>query len=161
MAGSSTADGRFPFDLSDPAAYLEAERLRTEDPTVEWIPVLAPPAYRDAGELAAVRADVELRAMAAGLQPVRWPDPVPVSLRPRDARRDLRQADRPRRRLLARRVPPAYAGGRVLDDDGILIAGAACEMHPRAILKALETRSVHEALERGDGGRIDHRTVVA
>jgi 2-hydroxychromene-2-carboxylate isomerase len=42
----------------------------------------------------------------------------------------------------------AYAGGRPLDaDDNILIAAAACEMHPRAVLKALETRGVRDALD--------------
>ena len=31
----------------------------------------------------------------------------------------------------------AYAGGRSLGDpDNVLIAAAACEMHPRAVLKA-------------------------
>ena len=33
-------------------------------------------------------------------------------------------------------------------DDNIVIAGAACEIHPAAILKALEARSVRAELER-------------
>jgi predicted DsbA family dithiol-disulfide isomerase len=41
----------------------------------------------------------------------------------------------------------AFAGGRDLGDrDTLLIAGAACEMHPAALLKALELRSVADAL---------------
>jgi 2-hydroxychromene-2-carboxylate isomerase len=41
----------------------------------------------------------------------------------------------------------AFAGGRDLaDPDTILIAGAACEMHPAALLKGIEMRSVAVAL---------------
>ncbi len=42
----------------------------------------------------------------------------------------------------------AFAGGRDLTDpDTILIAAAACEMHPSAVLKGIELRSVHDALD--------------
>ena len=41
----------------------------------------------------------------------------------------------------------AFAGGRTLDDaDNVLIAAAACEMHPSAVLKGAELRSVGEQL---------------
>ena len=41
----------------------------------------------------------------------------------------------------------AYAGGRALDvPDNVLIAASACEMHPAAVLRAAELRSVEEAL---------------
>jgi 2-hydroxychromene-2-carboxylate isomerase len=55
----------------------------------------------------------------------------------------------------------AFAAGRDLSDiDNVLIAAAACELHPNAILKALETQSVkdrlrentREAYERGVRG---------
>jgi 2-hydroxychromene-2-carboxylate isomerase len=43
----------------------------------------------------------------------------------------------------------AFAGGRDLgDEDTVLIAGAACEMHPSALLKGVQLRSVSEALAR-------------
>jgi 2-hydroxychromene-2-carboxylate isomerase len=42
----------------------------------------------------------------------------------------------------------AFAAGRALDADGVLIAAAACEMHPTAVLRAVETRSVRDALAR-------------
>jgi predicted DsbA family dithiol-disulfide isomerase len=32
------------------------------------------------------------------------------------------------------------------EEDTILLAAAACEMHPRAVIKALETKSVSESL---------------
>jgi 2-hydroxychromene-2-carboxylate isomerase len=49
----------------------------------------------------------------------------------------------------------AFAGGRDLGDpDTVLIAGAACEMHPSAVLKAIGMRSVAKALEQaGDRAR--------
>lgn len=147
MAGSSTARD-FHFDLADPLAYLEAERLRAEDPTVEWIPVIAPPAYRCAEEIETVREDVERRAAAMGLQAVRWPEPFPF-----DSGRAMLVATYAKQigRAVAFGIAAfrqAYAAGRPLDiDDNILIAAAACEMHPRAVLKAMETRGVREALD--------------
>jgi 2-hydroxychromene-2-carboxylate isomerase len=148
MAGSSTASRVFSFDLADPLAYLEAERLRAEDPSVEWVPVRAPPAYRCAEEIASVREDVERRAAAMDLQPVRWPDRFPF-----DSERAMLAATYAKQigRAVAFSIAAfrqAYAAGRPLDvDDNILIAAAACEMHPRAVLKAIETRGVREALE--------------
>ena len=148
MAGSSTASEPFRFDLADPLAYLEGERLRAEDPSVEWIPVLAPPAYRCAEEVAAIRETVERRAAEMGLMEVRWPEPFPF-----DSERAMLAATYAKQigRAVAFSIAAfrqAYAAGRPLDaDDNILIAAAACEMHPRAVLKALETRSVREALE--------------
>ena len=145
MAGSSTAR-QFRYDLADPLAYLDAERLRTEEPAVEWVPVHDPPAYRCAEEIEALRSDVELRAAAMGLQPVRWPDPFPF-----DSRQAMLAATYAKQigRAVAFSLAAfrqAFAGGRALDQDTILIAAAACEMHPRAVLKALETRGVHDAL---------------
>ena len=41
----------------------------------------------------------------------------------------------------------AFAGGRDLGDEGtVLIAAAACEMHPTAVLKGIGLRSVTTAL---------------
>jgi 2-hydroxychromene-2-carboxylate isomerase len=154
MAGSSTADaGIFRFDLADPLAYLEGERLRAEDPAVEWVPVLAPPAPRCAAEIDALREDVERRAAAMGLQPVRWPDPFPFDS---EAAMLIATYAKQIGRAVAFSLAAfrqAYAGGRSLaDTENILIAAAACEMHPRAVLKALETRSVRVALERATAG---------
>jgi 2-hydroxychromene-2-carboxylate isomerase len=42
----------------------------------------------------------------------------------------------------------AFAAGRDLSEvDNVLIAAAACELHPRAVLKALESERVAEALD--------------
>jgi len=41
----------------------------------------------------------------------------------------------------------AFAAGRDLTDpDNVMIAGAACELHPRALFKAVETEIVKGAL---------------
>ena len=154
MAGSSTAEPQtFRYDLADPRAYLEAERLRVEDPSVEWVPVLAPPAYHCAEEIDRVKEDVRRGAAALGLQPVRWPDPFPFdSERAMLAATYAKQIGRTVAFSLAA-FRQAYAGGRSLaDDDTILIAAAACEMHPRAVLKALDTRGVREALAEASAG---------
>src|SRR4051794_40475441 len=153
MAGSSTARTTFRFDLADPRAYIEAERLRTEDPSIEWVPVLAPPAYHCAEEVERVKEDVERAAARLGLQPLRWPDPFPFdSERAMLAATYAKQIGRTVAFSLAA-FRQAFAGGRPLDDDDtILIAAAACEMHPRAVLKALETRGVRDALAEATGG---------
>ena len=41
----------------------------------------------------------------------------------------------------------AFAGGKDLTDpDNVLIAAAACELHPNALVKAVETQGVKDAL---------------
>src|SRR4051812_43849589 len=126
MAGSSTAETQtFRFDLADPLAYVAAERLRMENPAVEWVPVLAPPAYHCAEEVDRVKEDVERGAAALELQPVRWPDPFPFdSKRAMLAATYAKQIGRTVAFSLAA-FRQAYAGGRALDDDTILIAAAA------------------------------------
>jgi 2-hydroxychromene-2-carboxylate isomerase len=49
-----------------------------------------------------------------------------------------------------------FAGGRDLGDDGtVLIAGAACEMHPTAVLKGMGLRSVTSGLRSaGERARV-------
>ena len=152
------ADGpAFYFDLGSPDAYLLAERvLQTMPVATEWIPVLAADlphaerydAFRCAEERNIVLGDFAATAGRRGLQPLRWPDPFPF-----DSAFAMRAATYARQ--IGRTVPfalaacrQAFAGGRALAADGVLIAAAACEMHPAAVLKATELRSVREALAR-------------
>jgi 2-hydroxychromene-2-carboxylate isomerase len=144
VAAAELAAPRFYYQLASPACYLTAERIVTELPVVpEFVPVLwdAVPAPD--------RAQIEHAAAALGLQPLRWPDPWP----PR-ARTAMLAATYAKGigRVVAFSLAAfrqAFAGGRDLGDtDTVLIAAAACEMHPAAVLKALETRSVADALER-------------
>ena len=54
----------------------------------------------------------------------------------------------PRERMLAA-FRQTFAGGRDLSErDTVLIAAAACEMHPTALLKSIGLRSVQAALDR-------------
>jgi 2-hydroxychromene-2-carboxylate isomerase len=142
----------FYFDLASPLAYLAAERILHVLPgAAEWQPVLAgglsgDPDSAGAGD-PAFRAEVERRAEQLGLQRLRWPEPFPF-----DSSLAMRVASYAK--SIGRTVPfaqaafrQAFAGGHSLEDpDYVLIAAAACEMHPAAVLRGAELRSVAEAL---------------
>jgi 2-hydroxychromene-2-carboxylate isomerase len=149
-------DAAFYFDLASPLAYLAAERvLHTMPVATEWQPVLARElssaesfeAFRCREEQDIFRSEVERRAAEMGLQRMRWPDPFPF-----DSAFAMRAATYAK--SIGRAVAfaqaafrQAFAGGRPLDDaDNVLIAAAACEMHPSAILKGAGLRSVGEQL---------------
>ncbi len=92
-------------------------------------------------------AEIERRAAEYGLPPIAWPQPWPgntlVAMR---AATFAKQTGRTVSFSLAA-FRQAFAAGRDLTDaDNVMIAGAACEMHPRALLKAVETRVVKDAL---------------
>ena len=152
------ADGpAFYFDLGSPDAYLLAERvLETMPVATEWIPVLAGElpgaetydAFRCQQERDIVLGDFAAAAARRGLQPLRWPDPFPFdSTFAMHAATYAKQIGRTVAFALAA-FRQAFAGGRALDRDTVLIAAAACEMHPAAVLKAVERRSVRDELAR-------------
>jgi 2-hydroxychromene-2-carboxylate isomerase len=170
MAGSSTDSGSpvhggptspaFFFDLASPVAYLAAERALHTHPGVEWVPVLArglgshpPPetfeSYRCAEERDIALAQIERAAAEQGLQPLRWPDPFPFdSLFAMRVATYAKQIGRTVAFALAA-YRQAFAGGRSLADaDNVVIAAAACEMHPSAVVKAAELRGVRTALDQ-------------
>src|SRR5919201_6741756 len=157
MAGSSTAEPpAFFFDLASPAAYLAAERALQVHPGVEWLPVLARElpgaetwdAFRCAEERNIALAQIERAAAERGLQPIRWPEPFPFdSLFAMRVATYAKQIGRTVAFALAA-FRQAFAAGRSLaDPDNVVIAAAACEMHPTAVLKAAELRGVRTALE--------------
>src|SRR5918997_2239601 len=147
MAGSST--GRFYFDLASPLAYLAAERVNHVLGEVpEWVPVRFDLAFRCAEEIASYREDVERAARAQGVQPIVWPEPFPsdsefamlVATYAKQIGRAVAFS------LAAYRQ--AFAAGRDLSErDNVLIAAAACEMHPLAVVKGAELRGTRERLE--------------
>ena len=94
------------------------------------------------------RQAVESAAAAAGLGAVRWPEPFPFDSRTAMlAATFAKQSGRAVAYSLAA-MRQAFAAGRDLSvTDNVLIAAAACELHPRALLKGIELRSVREALE--------------
>src|SRR5918999_5519221 len=149
MAGSSTA--RFYFDLASPTAYLAAERVNHVIGEVpEWVPVRLgePGPFRCAEELAAYREDLERAARAQGVQPVRWPDPFPADSEfAMLAATYAKQIGRAVAFSLAA-FRQAFAGGRDLSErDSVLIAAAACEMHPAAVVKGAGLNSIAARLD--------------
>jgi 2-hydroxychromene-2-carboxylate isomerase len=110
----------------------------------EWEPVLgrvvAPPPEIDRQRLAA-------RIDELGLLALRWPGgwPPDTELATLAATYAKRVGRAVAFSLAAFRQ--AFAGGRDLADEGtVLIAAAACEMHPTAMLKGIRLRSVSTAL---------------
>ncbi|MDX6625803.1 MAG: hypothetical protein QOE56_792 [Solirubrobacterales bacterium] len=156
----------FYFDLGSPYAYLSAERISglfiaagLEQP--EWQPILLGGLFRhfdrdswgNGPERAAGMAEVERRGAAYGLPPIVWPDPWPGNtLAAMRVATFAKQTGRTVSFSLAA-FRQAFAAGRDLTEvDNVMIAGAACELHPRALLKAIETKSVKEALREATDG---------
>jgi 2-hydroxychromene-2-carboxylate isomerase len=150
-AGSSTAEQpRFYYDLASPESYLVAERALHALGTVpEWIPVdLGWQAFRCAEEVMSYREDIERRAAALGMMPIRWPDPFPADV-------EWAMLAATYAKWIGRGVAfslaalrQAFAAGRDLSvRDNVLIAAAACEMHPAAVIKGAELESTRRALD--------------
>jgi len=138
----------FYYDLGSVGCYLAAERIMSALAIApEWEPVHA--AAIGVGDAAPDRDLLERLARQQGIQPLRWPvDWPPDSVAAMRAATYAKQIGRAVAFSLAA-FRQAFAGGRDLGDrDTILIAAAACEMHPSAVLKALELGSVADALER-------------
>lgn len=159
----------FYFDLGSPYAYLTAERISAlfaeaglEQP--EWQPVLLGGLFQrfDRGswsltpEREAGIAEVERRAASYRLPPLRWPDPFPGNtLTAMRAATFAKQTGRTVAFALAA-FRQAFAAGRDLSEpDNVAIAAAACELHPRALLKAVATDGVKAALREATEGAAD------
>ncbi|MDO8213822.1 DsbA family protein [Conexibacter sp. CPCC 206217] len=150
MSPAEGARPQFFYDLGDPESYIAAERVIASLPIVpEWIPISADglPEGR-VSERPGRRVALEALAARRGLQPLRWPAHWPG-----ETRRALIVATYAKQlgRVVAFSLAAfrqAYAGGRELaDDETLLIAGAACELHPNAVAKALERPALGSALD--------------
>ena len=140
----------FYYDLASPECYLAAERVAEVLGVVpEWTPIRAgAPAFRCAEERDIHMLEVERRARERGLQPLRWPPEWPADF-------DLALRVATYAKQVGRAVAfslaafrQAFAAGRDLSTpDGVVIAAAACEMHPTAVLRNANTRGVREALD--------------
>jgi 2-hydroxychromene-2-carboxylate isomerase len=159
--GSSTAEPRptFLYDLASPACWLVAERILQVMPVAtEWLPVHLPAAregegFRCAAEETIWREQIERRAAQLALQPVRWPAEIPFdsafAMRAATYAKDTGRAVA----FSLAAFRQAWCGGRSLADvDSVLIAGAACELHPRALLAGAELRTTHAALAQASAG---------
>jgi 2-hydroxychromene-2-carboxylate isomerase len=152
----------FYYDFSSPYSYLAAERISglfaeagVEQP--EWQPISFGHLLQATGrrpwsfeeERRAHFAEIQRRADERGLPKVVYPDGWPVesySLNPLRAATYAKESGRVVSFSLAcfRQV---FAAGRDMSDvDNVLVAAAACELHPNAVLKGIETQSVKDKL---------------
>jgi 2-hydroxychromene-2-carboxylate isomerase len=154
----------FYYDFNSPYAYLAAERIsglfaEAELEQPEWQPISfghlllttgrrpwsIPPEGPDPDHL----AEVQRRARERGLPEVVYPKGWPVenySLNPLRAAIYAKESGRVVSFSLAcfRQV---FAAGRDMSDiDNVLVAAAACELHPKAVVKGIEMQSVKDKL---------------
>jgi 2-hydroxychromene-2-carboxylate isomerase len=147
----------FYYDLIAPEAYFAAERVNAVLPVVpEWEPILlerlpggeALDAWRCNAEREIEMIEMERLAAKRGLQPLRWPPEWPGDT-------ELAMLAATYAKQMGRTVAfslaafrQAFAAARDLGRrDNVLIAAAACEMHPAAVLKGVELKSVRKALD--------------
>jgi 2-hydroxychromene-2-carboxylate isomerase len=147
----------FYYDLGSPYAYLAAERVNglfveaIGLPPI-WQPILLGGLFKrfDRGSWAqtAEREDglreVERRASSYGLPPIQWPDPFPgntlYAMRVATFAKEIGKAVS----FSLAAFRQAFAAGRDLSDpEGVMIAAAACELHPRAV----ETAAGRDAIK--------------
>ncbi len=152
----------FFYDFNSPYSYLAAERISglfaeagVEQP--EWQPISFGHILKATGrkpwsmeeERRAHFAEIQRRADERGLPEVVYPEGWPIdnySLNPVRAAVYAKESGRVVSFSLAcfRQV---FAAGRDMGDvDNVLIAAAACELHPNAVLKGIETQSVKDKL---------------
>jgi 2-hydroxychromene-2-carboxylate isomerase len=150
----------FLYDLGSPYAYLAAERVNAlfaetcgEPP--EWQPILLGGLFkrfgRDSwangpGREEGVR-EIERRVAAYGLPPIEWPQPFPantlVAMRAATYAKEVGRAVA----FSLAAFRQAFAAGRDLTEaDNVLLAAAASELHPRAMLAAIDRDSVKRTL---------------
>lgn len=147
----SPAEGhRLFFDIGSPYAWIIAERAAQATPQIEWIPVLQPEV--DDGPLWDGDEDrvIEL-AKKFGLMRPRFNEQR-MNLTIADSRKMALAATYAKQigRTVAFSLAAfrqCFAAGRAVDEEEtILLAAAACEMHPRAVLAALKQETTTEAL---------------
>jgi 2-hydroxychromene-2-carboxylate isomerase len=154
----------FYYDFNSPYSYLAAERISglfaeagVEQP--EWQPISfghllkatgrRPWSLPPEGPAPEHLTEVQRRADERGLPTVVYPRGWPMenySLNPTRAAVYAKESGKVVSFSLAcfRQV---FAAGRDMSDmDNVLIAAAACELHPNAVLKGIETQSIKDKL---------------
>jgi 2-hydroxychromene-2-carboxylate isomerase len=156
----------FYYDFSSPYSYLAAERIGglfaeagAEQP--EWQPISfahvlkatgrTPWSLLPDGPNPDDLEEIQRRAAARGLPEVRYSKGWPAdswSLTPVRAATFAKESGRVVSFSLAA-FRQHFAAGRDLSEiDNVLVAAAACELHPKAVLMGIETESVKERLKR-------------
>jgi 2-hydroxychromene-2-carboxylate isomerase len=138
---------RFYVDLTHPDCYLAGERvLRVLPELAEWVPVvgaeLGAPGFDPAEQPRIATRVAELGLLGLRWPPVWPPDPWPAALTCTFAKTGGRTVS-----LAQALMRQAFAGGRDPGElDTVLIAAAAAEMHPTAVMKAIELRGTRQRL---------------
>ena len=161
----------FFYDFSSPYSYLAAERISgvfaeagAEQP--EWLPISfghvlqstgrRPWSFEDDKETDLT--EIQRRADERGLPKVLYPEGWPIesySLLPARAATYAKESGRVVSFSLAA-FRQHFAAGRPLNDpDNVVLAAAACELHPKAVLKGIETKSVKEKLKQATADAIE------
>jgi 2-hydroxychromene-2-carboxylate isomerase len=151
-----TEQPTFYYDLGSPYAWLAAERVHSVLGVAPiWQPILLGGIWQRSGGGSWARTErreegmreVERRAREYGLLAVKWPDDWPSNtLKAMRAAVFAQQTGRAVAFSLAA-FRQAFAAGRDLAEvDNVLIAAAACELHPNAVLKGIELQSTKDRL---------------
>ena len=158
------ADSVFYYDFNSPYSYLAAERISglfaeagVDQP--DWQPISfghilkttgrRPWSLPPEGPAPDHLAEVQRRAAERGLPKVVYPEGWPIenySLNPVRAAIYAKEAGRVVSFSLACFRQVFAAAKDMSDVDNVLIAAAACELHPNAVLKGIEMQSVKDAL---------------
>ena len=151
----------FYYDLGSPECYLAAERISfVLGVTPAWEPVNGSWAEGHTADgcqpqgsglplgLQRDRGATERIARERGLQTMRWPPHWPPDSRLAMLAATYAKSIGRATAFSLAAFRQTFAAGRDLSDlNTILIAAAACEMHPAAVVKAVGLRSVARALE--------------
>jgi 2-hydroxychromene-2-carboxylate isomerase len=158
----------FFYDFNSPYAWLAAERVNAVLPVPPvWQPVSfghilqatgrTPWSLESEESRAAGVAEIERRAAERRLPAPRWVAGWPrdtYSLLPLRAAVFAQQAGRAVSFSLAA-FRQFFAAGRTLKElDNVLIAAAASELHPRAVTKGIESKTVKDALREATDAAI-------
>jgi 2-hydroxychromene-2-carboxylate isomerase len=152
----------FYYDLGSPYAYLAAERVNgvfaeagAEPP--EWEPILLGGLFKRFGRDSWANGpgrdeglhECERRAQLYGLPSIRWPEPFPgntlMAMRAAVFAKEIGRAVS----FSLAAFRQAFAAGRDLSEpDNVLLAAAASELHPRALLGAVERDAIKARLRQ-------------
>jgi 2-hydroxychromene-2-carboxylate isomerase len=155
------APASFYYDLASPEAYVAAERIvGVLEAVPEFVPVtLAGLAagqvgpFRCQAEIEAYQEDLRRRTAGSTMLPWRWPAEFPPDS---DWAMLVATYAKQGGRVVAYSMAAwrqVFAAGRDLGDrDTVLLAAAAAEMHPAAVLKGSELRGVRNRLQAATEG---------
>jgi 2-hydroxychromene-2-carboxylate isomerase len=149
----------FYYDFNSPFAWLAAERINQVMPTPPvWRPISFSHVLQHSRRLPwsvtdereAGIQEIERRAKERGLPEIRWPEGWPIETVPLAGLRAATFAADIGKSVsfsLAAYRQTFHAARPMNELDNVLLAGAACELHPNAIKAALERDAIKQKLK--------------